>query len=340
VLGIAAALEAHSRHPIASAFRGLAPHTVDASDVRTQAGAGLEGRIADRCWRIGTADFASSLAGGAIPTEPPQAGNWILLADAEGPAAWFQLGDAPRREAKAALQALSTRGLTVELASGDHPQAVQALAQTLGMAPQPQRLTPEAKLDLIRQRQAQLGAVAMVGDGINDAPVLAGADVAIAMGAGSALAHACADLILLGDDLTMLPIAIDISRQTRRIIRQNLAWALAYNLLSIPLAAPAGFRPGCGDRHVGKLAAGRLQRPPHPSERGAGVRTRRAFKAGAGAVMNIIFVLIPMGLVLVIIAIAAFFWAVNHGQFDDLDTPALRILMDEDAPPPPPDRAP
>ncbi len=242
VLDIAAALEAHSRHPIASAFRTLIQPSASASEVRTQAGAGLEGRVTDRHWRIGTADFAAGLTGGQIPAEPPQPGNWILLADAQGPAAWFKLGDTPRREAKAALEALGARGLTFELASGDHPQAVQALAQTLGMTRSHSRLTPESKLALIRQRQAELGAVAMVGDGINDAPVLAGAEVAIAMGAGSALAHACADLILLGDDLAMLPIAIDISRQTRRIIRQNLAWALAYNLLSIPLAA-AGWIP-------------------------------------------------------------------------------------------------
>ncbi|HQX91887.1 MAG TPA: HAD-IC family P-type ATPase, partial [Thermomonas sp.] len=129
------------------------------------------------------------------------------------------------------------------LASGDAPASVQRFAHAMGIANVHARQTPQAKLALVRGLQQQGRVVAMVGDGLNDAPVLAGADVSLAIGDGAALAQRAADLVLAGSALGTVPATLGIARRTRRIIRQNMAWALGYNLLAIPLAATGNVTP-------------------------------------------------------------------------------------------------
>jgi Cu2+-exporting ATPase len=135
-----------------------------------------------------------------------------------------------------ALDRLREQGLVLHLASGDGDAAVERFASRLAIPDARARQTPEAKLAGIRALQAQGRVVAMIGDGLNDAPVLAGADVSIAMGSGAALAQRSADFVLGGTQLQAIPAAIDLARRTRRIIHQNLTWALGYNLLALPLA--------------------------------------------------------------------------------------------------------
>ena len=157
------------------------------------------------------------------------------------------LRETARAEAGAALQGLRAQGLRVSLCSGDADAAVVRLAAEVGIDADPRhvraRQTPEDKLAYVRERQQAGERVAMVGDGINDAPVLAGADVSLALADGAALAQRAADFVVAGGDLRRIPQAVALARRTRRIVRQNLAWALAYNLLALPLAATGQVTP-------------------------------------------------------------------------------------------------
>jgi Cu2+-exporting ATPase len=128
-------------------------------------------------------------------------------------------------------------GLDLHLCSGDAPDRVGALAAALGIDDAQARQTPEAKLARVHALQAEGRIVAMVGDGLNDAPVLAGADVSIALGEGAALAQRAADLVLTAPSLARIPDAIVLARRTRAVVRQNFGWAIGYNLVALPLAA-------------------------------------------------------------------------------------------------------
>jgi P-type Cu2+ transporter len=230
---VAAALEAHSEHPIARAFRPWRTPGIRAMGVVSRPGLGLAGEVEGRPWRLGTPAFA---APGHVP-EAPGDGQWLLLAEAGSPRAWFALDDALRDDAVEAVAALQGLGLAVEVLSGDTPEAVAPLAERLGLATWKAAADPEAKLARIRACQARGERVAMVGDGINDIPVLAGADVAIAMNGATDLARTSADAVLLGPRLMRIVEAIETGRATRRIIRQNLIWSVCYNASALPLAA-------------------------------------------------------------------------------------------------------
>jgi Cu2+-exporting ATPase len=141
------------------------------------------------------------------------------------------------------VRELEARGLSVCLLSGDRRRTVSHFAREFGIDTAAGEAGPKAKLDFVRELQARGAVVAMVGDGVNDAPVLSQAQVSIAMGGGTDLAHISADVLLLGDDLTRLPSVFDTARDTLRVIHQNLAWAAAYNAVAIPLAVAGGITP-------------------------------------------------------------------------------------------------
>ncbi|EPC02978.1 ATPase P [Litchfieldella anticariensis FP35 = DSM 16096] len=231
--GLAAALEAHSEHPIARAFRPYRQTTVRASDVINHPGLGLEGRIDDRLYRLGKPDFA---APGHSPTAPDH-GQWLLLAEEGVPLAWFALHDHLRGDAADTVDTLKDLGINVELLSGDTPAAVGELATKLGIETWYAAASPEDKLTRLKALQETGETVVMVGDGINDVPVLGGADVSIAMNGATDLARTSADAVLLSPRLLRIVEAIEIARATRRIIRQNLIWAVCYNVSALPLAA-------------------------------------------------------------------------------------------------------
>ncbi|MDR2871353.1 MAG: HAD-IC family P-type ATPase, partial [Xanthomonadaceae bacterium] len=177
----------------------------------------------------------------AAGDEKEDDGLW--LGDGTHGVARFQLREAARSDVCEVLASLRTQGLEVHLSSGDSADAVQRFAETLGISAALSRQTPEDKLTLVRKLQAEGRIVAMVGDGLNDAPVLAGADVSLAMSEGAPLAQHAADLVMTGNSLTRIPAAIDLARKTERIIRQNLTWAIAYNTLALPLAAIGKVTP-------------------------------------------------------------------------------------------------
>ncbi len=231
-LRIAAALERDSSHPLAAAFAQV-PGAPVASDVRAVAGRGVEGMVEGVRWRIGTAPFAT---GGDDD-------GAVWLGNDAGARARFSFAERERADAAQALQRLREQGLTLHLASGDAAAPVARFASAMGIANPHARQSPEDKLALVRAMQREGRVVAMVGDGLNDAPVLAGADVSLAIGDGAALAQRSADLVLSGSSLANVPAAIEIARRTRRIVRQNLLWAIGYNLLALPLAAAGMVTP-------------------------------------------------------------------------------------------------
>ncbi|RYZ72674.1 MAG: cadmium-translocating P-type ATPase [Lysobacteraceae bacterium] len=239
-LRIAAALERDSGHPIAQAFaaaakaRGTDAHPpLQASAVRAVPGHGIEGVVEGRHWRLGQAGFAAATADDGR----------IWLGDGEHGVARFNLRESEREDARAAIDALRGLGLAVHLSSGDGLAAVRRFAAQLGIEDAHARQTPEDKLAFVHDLQGQGRRVAMVGDGLNDAPVLAGADVSLALGEGAALAQRAADLVLTGGSLARIPQAVRVARRSRRVISQNLAWALGYNLLALPLAAAGMVTP-------------------------------------------------------------------------------------------------
>ncbi|WP_018158473.1 MULTISPECIES: heavy metal translocating P-type ATPase [unclassified Thioalkalivibrio] len=244
-LAWAAALEAHSEHPLARALvEPAGPSPLRATGIRNRPGQGLQGHIEGHRVAIGGASMLP--AGGDMTPEAP-AGHplatpvWLVVDDQ--PVALFWLADTPRPEARDVIQDLRARGLQVVLLTGDRPEAARAFAAQMDIASAEGGLSPEDKLAYVRARQAEGHVVLMAGEGINDAPVLAGADVSLAMGGGTRLAQTQADLVLLSDRLEHLPRALDQARHTRRVIRQNIAWAIGYNVVALPVAAAGLLTP-------------------------------------------------------------------------------------------------
>jgi P-type Cu2+ transporter len=229
---IAAALEREAGHPLARAFEGI--EAAPANRVKAHAGAGIEGEVEGRSWRLGHAGFAC----GGDPADPA-----LYLGDGEHAFARFSIEDPLRADAANAVAELRRQGPALEILSGDAPHTVATVANALGIERFRARAAPEDKLAHLRALQAQGRRVLMLGDGINDAPVLAAADVSIALADGAPLAHRAADLVLGGGRLQRLPQLLDLARRTRRLIRQNLAWALAYNALALPFAAAGWIGP-------------------------------------------------------------------------------------------------
>ncbi|MCO1334180.1 cadmium-translocating P-type ATPase [Microbulbifer sp. OS29] len=231
VKDVAAALESQTNHPLARAFRAWRGN-LTASQLKVHTGSGLEGQIEGALYRLGKADFVT----GEKMSLPEGQGQWLLLGDSKGAIAWIALGDKLRASATAAVDRLIELGLSVELLSGDQSAEVQRLARQAGIDNFRAGASPEDKLSHMKQLQGAGDKVLMVGDGINDVPVLSGADASVAMMSAADLAQSRADAILLNGDLQVLPRAIELAYKCRRIVRQNLAWALGYNAIALPLA--------------------------------------------------------------------------------------------------------
>lgn len=238
---IAAALAAWSSHPVAVAIAAAhAPAGSAWRDVAELAGRGIEGLDADgRRWQLGAAGWIG--ANGAIcdSTDAPHA--WLACDGV--PLAVFVCGERLREGVAAAVAALHADGVSVELLSGDAAAPVARIAAAAGVARHAAALTPEAKLAAVAAAQARGEVVGMLGDGINDAPVLARADISIAMGAGAHVARTQADGVLVADRLADLVAARALARRTLRIVRQNLAWAALYNAACVPLALAGALPP-------------------------------------------------------------------------------------------------
>jgi Cu2+-exporting ATPase len=231
---LAAALARHSRHPIARMIAAALPEQcrADVRDVTTHAGLGVSGTLDGRELRLGRGDFASP--GRRLD---PGHEDAVLLADNAGVIAAFRLHEQLRPDADAAIEALREQGLAIHIASGDSAARVSSIAERLRVVDWRARLLPSDKLAWLTGLRARGAQVLAVGDGVNDAPVLAGAHVSIAMADGADLAHASSDIVLAEGRLGAIAPARAIAQQTLAIVQQNQRWALVYNLTVVPLAA-------------------------------------------------------------------------------------------------------
>jgi Cu2+-exporting ATPase len=208
------------------------------------AGRGIGGVVGARRYRLGRADYALDFE--RYPSDPKDAvvlanEDAVVLADDDGVVAAFHVDERLRPGAHVAVDRLVRAGINVTIASGDTRTRVEAVAERLGVAAWKARQSPTDKLALLASLRAQGARVAVVGDGVNDAPMLAGADVAVAVGTAADAAQAASDIVITGG-LDALAEARAIARQTLSILRQNRRWALCYNLATVPLAA-LGFVP-------------------------------------------------------------------------------------------------
>jgi Cu2+-exporting ATPase len=243
-LKIAASLEQYSNHPIARAFSSNAYFATD--NIEQVTGQGVKGLLLnitgqeDTIYRIGRADFAFP----AAPISPPLHDDrqWLLLANEEQPLYWFALSDSLRQGAVPMVKQLKAWGIEVSILTGDPSVQVEAVAQALNITDVHKGLSPAQKLEFAASWQQQGERLMMVGDGINDVPTLARADIAVAIGQASDLTKTNADAVITNNSLMTLLQAINKGRKSNRIIRQNIYWALLYNILALPLAA-TGFIP-------------------------------------------------------------------------------------------------
>lgn len=238
-LALAAALARSSTHPLSRVVVAAAEAAPlrRAEDVEELGGQGLRGRVDGRALRLGHARFAlGDRAESALDDDA------LVLADEHGMIAAWRIDEQLRPGARESVHALREAGLALGILSGDAQAKVEALAQRVGIEHWQARQSPADKLAHLQGLRSEGARVIAVGDGVNDAPVLAGADVAVALASGSQFAQASSDIVLAQSRLTALPEAIAIARETLRILRQNQRWALVYNLVAVPFGA-LGFVP-------------------------------------------------------------------------------------------------
>jgi Cu2+-exporting ATPase len=244
-LSLAHALEQGATHPVAAALREAALLATDgplisADNLTYLPGQGVTGFIAGKRYRLGAPAFLG---------DAPAAGRFqvgaslVGLADDAGVLAWFALGDALRPQAPQLIADLKALGVRLHLYSGDRDDNVQALARELGIDDARGGMLPQDKLDAVRSMQQAGAVVAMTGDGVNDAPVLAQAQVSIAVDQGAEAAQAAADMVLLSSEIARLADGVKLARKAQAVIRQNLGWSVFYNVMAIPAAAMGYVTP-------------------------------------------------------------------------------------------------
>jgi P-type Cu+ transporter len=248
LLALVAAVERPSEHPVAAALvAGASARGVtvgrDAREFTMVAGAGVEGIVDGRSVRVGTAAWLAQAGIATAALEPQaarlaEAGRTVsFVAVAGALAGLVAVADRAHPQARAAVVALKGLGLDVAMVTGDRAGTAHAIARELGIDRVFAEVRPEDKARIVAEERARGRHVAMVGDGINDAPALAAADVGIALGTGADVAIATADMALVRGGVATLPVALELARSTLRTIRQNLFWAFVFNTIGIPVAA-------------------------------------------------------------------------------------------------------
>jgi len=279
-LALAAALERGHRHPLARAFGAAADAGLALTESSAVVGAGVAGVVAGHALRLGRRQFADR-------PEVEDDGRVWLSRDRQTLAA-FTLTDHLRDEAAATISALHAAGFSTLIYSGDANAKVRSIAASLRIARAYGELRPEQKLSLLKAEQHSGHRIAMVGDGINDAPVLAAADLAIAIGEAAPMAQKTADVVLLRPLLSLLPELFATAHQAQRVLKQNLAWAVAYNTLMLPMAVLGVMPPWLAALGMSLssllvvLNAARLLRQPKPSRRQRALRWLPVTLSNAG----------------------------------------------------------
>ena len=245
-LALAARLEARSEHPLACALRAASPDRPadrPLAGLRQVPGAGVEATADGVRLRIGRPAFVAELCGPmpdslrAFAECGEHEGTLVASGGERGWLALFAMSDTLRPGAARLVAALKDLAIIPVLLSGDRPQSVQRTAHALGIADARGDLHPEDKRDAVAALQATGAVVAMMGDGVNDAPALHRAEVSISLGTAAPLAQSVSDVVILSDDVEQCATVLRVARRTLSVIRQNLVWACAYNALAIPAAA-------------------------------------------------------------------------------------------------------
>jgi Cu+-exporting ATPase len=249
LLSLVAAVERQSEHPVAQAIvagaHARGAERIEATRFEMEPGAGVEGIVSGQVVRIGTTAY---LASASISTASLEAAAEALASKGRTPsfvsidrqlAGVIAIADRATAQARDAIHELKAMGIEVAMVTGDRERTAQAVAAELGIDRVFAEVRPEDKARIVASERDRGRTVAMVGDGINDAPALAGAHVGVAIGTGTDIAVAAADIALLRGGIASLPRALSLARSTLRTIRQNLFWAFIFNVIGIPVAAGA-----------------------------------------------------------------------------------------------------
>lgn len=234
-LAMAAALEAQSEHPIAQAFTQYRQSDIQVTERKNQVGKGISGDIEQQNWQLGSSAW--------LAPEHHNPELCVYLACEQQLVARFTLADPLRDEAKALIEQCKEQGIATTILTGDSSGQAEAVAALLGVETLVKQASPDDKLAYLQERDRAGDICLMIGDGINDAPVLAGAHVSFAMAGGTDIAKNSADGIMLADDLRHILTARHIAGRCRQVIKQNFSWALGYNLIILPLAATGHVSP-------------------------------------------------------------------------------------------------
>lgn len=247
---IAMALACQSTHPVSKAIgdylaqKNLNQDMPDLSKVREVPGGGIEAEFEGRAYRLGSMEFARELHAREMSIPSGFEGQTLtVLANEDGNLLWFALDDVLRDDAIEAIRNLQGKGKKVMLLSGDRLEVVNKIAAQCGIHDAHAGLGPEGKYEIVQQLQTGGATVVMVGDGMNDGPVLALADVSVAMGQGAPIAQSRSDVLLMSNRLLDLDFGMTVASKAYRLIRENLAWAVLYNLLAIPAAMCGWLEP-------------------------------------------------------------------------------------------------
>jgi Cu2+-exporting ATPase len=243
VFDLASSLETHSDHPIAQAFLSRqTEQNIQATDITHIDGQGISGNVDGKRYYLGSKTFIANTLGKSVQSKS-SLNSQVFLSDNTQLIATFELNNTLRQGVKSLISWLKKQGQQVSILSGDHIDAVSSFANHIGIDSYTSNVSPSDKLEKIKQLQAEGHPVAMIGDGINDAPVLAKADVSISVSSATQLASASSDILLLRNDMSNLKHVFLISKKTKQIIVQNMGWALFYNLAALPLALLGHIEP-------------------------------------------------------------------------------------------------
>lgn len=249
MLALAAAVEAASEHAVATAIAAAVEGRLPVVDFSATAGQGVAGTVGERRVTVGRPAWVSRrlpvpLAVERARREGERRGETVVFVSVDGVVCGaIAVADAVKDSAADAVAALHQRGLRTVLLTGDNAAAAAAVAAQVGIDEVIAEVLPEGKVDVVQQLRDRGRVVAMVGDGINDGPALASADLGLAIGRGTDVAIGAADIILVRDSLDIVPQALDLARATLRTIRVNMVWAFGYNIAAIPIAAAGLLNP-------------------------------------------------------------------------------------------------
>ncbi len=239
LIDMAAAIEVNSLHPIAASLREHARASITATDVEVLPGKGVSGNIAEDEYALGGTTFVTD----QDVTAPDDEYNWVLLSKNRKPIGWFGLRDRLREDADDVVNQLQQDGFDVKVYSGDSSKSGEMMVRNLGINEIRMMLSPEDKIDQLRELQAGQHTTLMIGDGINDTAAMAASDASLAINPVDVVVQSAADATLVTGNLQAIPTLLTYAKKVKGVIRQNLTWALVYNFSLIPLAMMGNIAP-------------------------------------------------------------------------------------------------